>query len=115
MNAKKIYLSVIQEEVNGVIKKEFFHQMSDFRLRDLIGRTSSDGTIYYSKGVRDLALLEIDRREYNSLISIISGDIEFREEVIDLIVKSGITRRVAENITSDEKKLMEQAKKYGVI
>jgi hypothetical protein len=115
MNSKPIYLSVIQEEIDGVISKEFFHQMSTSRLRDLISRRFSDGTIYYSKGVRDLALLEVERREYNSLVSIISGDIEFREEVIALIVESDISRHVAEKITSTESELMKQAKKYGLI
>jgi hypothetical protein len=112
---KPIYLAVIQEDVDGAINKEFFHEMSESRLRDLINRRLPDGSINYSKDVRDLASLEIERREYNSMISRVSADNEFREEVISLIVKAGISRHVAESITSDQSKLMVQAKKYGVI
>ncbi len=115
MKLKPVFLSVIQEEVDGTVSKEFFHEMSDSRLHELINGRTPDGAIYYSKGVRDLALLEVDRRQHNSLVSRVSGEIEFREEVVKAMVNAGISRHVAENMTSEESKMMQQAKKYGII
>ena len=115
MKLKPVYLSVIQEEIDGTVKKEFFHEMSESRLHELINRRTPDGAIYYSKDVRDLALREVDRRQHNSLVTRVSGEIGFREEVVNAMVNAGISRHVAENMTTEESKLMEQAKKYGVI
>jgi hypothetical protein len=44
-----------------------------------------------------------------------NADLEFREEVIDAMVDAGISRRVAANMTANEKTLMDNARKYGVI
>lgn len=112
---KPIYLSVIQEEVDGTVKKEFFHEMLDSRLHDLINRRYLDGAIYYSKEVRDLAILEVDRRQHNSLLTRFSDEIYFRVDVIDALCNSGMSRHVAEIMTSKEPDLMRLAKKFGVI
>lgn len=43
------------------------------------------------------------------------ADTEFRMEVIEEMVAAGVARHVAANLTNTEAKMLEQARKYGVI
>jgi hypothetical protein len=115
MKLKPVYLCVIQEKIGGTLNKEFLHIISNCRLSDLIGRRNHDGQFYYKKDIRDLAVMEVERREHNSLVEKAIGEIEFREEVIAAMVDAGVSRHVAENMTSGEAKMMGQARKYGII
>jgi hypothetical protein len=89
--------------------------MMDSRLHNFINRPYLDGAIYYFKEVRDLAILKVDRRHHNSLITRFSDEIAFRDDVIDAMCNSGMSRHVAKSMTSKEPDLMEQAKKFRVI
>ena len=115
MQLKPIYLCVLQEEIDGNTSKEFLHEMSDSRLRDLTTRRTVDGSIYYSKDVRETARMEIDRRNHNALITRAYAEIEFRADVVNAMVNAGMSKVVAEKLTNDVTTLMDQAKKFGVI
>ena len=116
MKLKPIYICIIQEHVDGKPKKsELLHEMSDFRLQDLITKRRHSGELYYRRDIRALALNEVDRRQHNSVVNRASAEVEFREEVIAAMMNAGISRRVADSMTIEESKLLNQANKYGVI
>jgi hypothetical protein len=115
VNLKPVNLCVIQEWSDGVVKSEFLHEMSESRIRDLVGRRDSVGRYFFSKDIRDLASLEIRRRCHNSLVSRYIGDVDFRGEVVRAMMFAGVDKRVAENLTGNESETIRQGRKYGVI
>lgn len=97
------------------MSKEFFCEMSDSRLLELINRRSTVHGFYYDDVDRNHAIQEVEQRKKNEWKTRNLAEIEFRQEVVDAIVNSGFTKRVAENMTIEASNLMQQAKKYGVI
>jgi hypothetical protein len=107
------YIVAISWYLDGVRHDELFHEMSDDRLRVIL--KNQDPNIFFNQSTRKLAQNEIERREALSVKSRLKYEREFRQEVIDAMVLSGMTDEVAKKMTSDEKLLMEMAKKYAVI
>ena len=115
MQLKPIDICVIQETVNGSSTKEYLHEMSDFRVHELKTRRSRSGKLYYQKDIRDIASKEIDRRLHNSLVTRARAEVEFSYEVIAAMIDAGMSLRVAESLTSEESKLMQQASRFGIV
>jgi len=113
MNKTPAYLASVSWVVDGATHIEIFHEMTDARLKVIF--KNEDPTRFFPSSTRKLAQDEIERREALSAKSKLQYEREFRQEVIDAMVLSGMTDEVAKKMTSDEKLLMEMAKKYAVI
>lgn len=113
MNIPSKYIVAISWYVDGVAHVERLHEVSDARLQVIL--KNEDPTRFFRSSTRKLAQAEIERREALSVKSRLHYECEFRQEVVDAMVSSGVSEAVAQKLTSDEKQLMEMAKKYAVI
>lgn len=113
MNIPSKYIVAISWYVEDQRHIELLHEMSDTRLQVIF--KNEDPTRFFSSSIRKLAQAEIERRDALSVKSRLHYECEFRQEVVDAMVSSGVSEAVAQKLTSDEKQLMEMAKKYAVI